>query len=479
MALSDGLRVRDYVDSDDEACKQLELLASQFQAYRGLVKMTIIHHQAFDAKASLFPAKLVLVCVDDTCGGAVCGVVAVAIKRAYVHGSLRTVGYVFDLRVSEAYQRRGIGLGLSREVERRCAAPALGVEYLYLSVNADNKKAKALYTRLGWRPASPRRLKFTLLYSPKAPSAPEQAAASRAGGVRRIETVDEALAVIDGAYAGRDLALPREDLRRLLHSELYLGTFVCDDGAGSRAALSLWHGATFTSFRPVRVFLTAQSWRVAGPAALVGAGAALVLGLTRACLAAYDSDSGAAMLAAAALVSTCAWATVVAARFAAWCRSRDAFRARAFAAVGTGPAWQPLMAAVRARVAEEARALGFTMLLTNSDIADPVASYDPSAPADAARAATGAERLLPSGAASDALARMPSDSAGAPAPADAAALPGGASRKRAATEFWHKLLAPSTAADDDAGDAQATDPAAAETLRPLAPDNFFDPRDMS
>ena len=204
--LSGGLRIRSYEPSDDEACRLLEVTASQFQHLGGLIKAAIKHHGAFDAKAYQFVDHVLIVCVDDAQQGAVCGVIVVAIKQAWVHGKVRRCGFVFDLRVDERWQRRGIGEALAREAELRSAQA--GVDYLYLSVNRSNAKALRLYQRLGWSVASARRLVFTLLLWPPSAAAADMSAAAAGGGVRAC-TREEGVALAAAHYASRDLGLVR------------------------------------------------------------------------------------------------------------------------------------------------------------------------------------------------------------------------------------------------------------------------------
>lgn len=104
--LDPKLRIRPYEPRDDEGCKRLEVVASQFQAFRGLVKSAVVHYGPFDAKALQFQKSLLLVVTDDDLPGAVVAVIAVAVKRAWLQGAFRNVGYVFDLRVDESHQVR-------------------------------------------------------------------------------------------------------------------------------------------------------------------------------------------------------------------------------------------------------------------------------------------------------------------------------------------------------------------------------------
>lgn len=211
------VRFRDYEAGDDEACKRLERTASQFTFGFGLFAAAIVHYGSFDAKVRQFGRSLCLVCCleeDDT----VCGVIAVAIKEAWVHGAMRTVGYVFDLRIDGRYQGHGLGKRLAREAERRSEQE--GCDLLYLSVNGDNVKALRLYAGLGWVRATPRRLSMRPLLLPP-PSAPLPAGT---GPVRRL-AADEAAEMTSAHFAARDLGPSRREWARLFASPLYLGTF--------------------------------------------------------------------------------------------------------------------------------------------------------------------------------------------------------------------------------------------------------------
>ena len=213
------MRIREFETRDDEACKALEVTASQFQGLGGLIKAAIVHHKSFDAKARQFGESLVLVADDEH--GLVCGVVAVAIKHVYVHGAQRRCGYVFDLRVSSTHQGRGLGKALAQEAERR--SEELGLELLYLSVNSSNDKARRLYTGMGWRPASRRILKMQpLLFPPHDVMAPL---------VELLEP-SAALDLTARFYEARDLAPSASGFSKMFASDLYLATYTCSDGAG-------------------------------------------------------------------------------------------------------------------------------------------------------------------------------------------------------------------------------------------------------
>ena len=148
------LVIAEYTDADDAACKELEISASQFTGLGGLIKAAIHHHGTFDAKPRLFDDHVVL---TAKWSGEVCGVVAVGIKDMYVHGRERRCGFVFDLRVGALFQRRGIGAALTTALEARCKEWH-GVDFLYLSANNTNSKARSLYSKQGWSKASRRAL---------------------------------------------------------------------------------------------------------------------------------------------------------------------------------------------------------------------------------------------------------------------------------------------------------------------------------
>lgn len=417
--LSPGLVLRTYGTEDDAACKALEISASQFQSFGGLIKAAIHHKGKFDDKPRQFDDYILLACEDKSKNGHICAVVAVAIKTALVHGSQQRCGFVFDLRVEEAYQKRGIGKAITKEAEKR--AEARGCTYLYLSVNNDNRKARALYTSAGWTLASRRALVFQPLVCVRPASAMDAEVAAVGGGVQLLEAV-EALALVTAHFAKRDLGLSASEFKVLFASHNMLGTFAASDGHGSRAVLSLWHGSSFNSFKPVRLLLPMSTWaRLRVPLGCCGgllvgyAAYAMLLAapgpLTRLLV-------GAGFLAGAAAVGFM-WNFL---------RTRTAFRARAFAPIATGPNWQPLMRAVHAHVLGEARKRGFGVMVINEDVSSPLTST---------------------------LVRMD---------AKGEAKKGGA--PRSPTSFWQKALQ-STPGSNGSG-----------VMPSLQSDAFFDPRDI-
>ena len=148
--------IREYRTSDDDKCRDIERHASQGSSNplaRLLLKAQFTHSQAFDAKANQFERGHVIVC-EDIADGAIVGVVMIGIKHGWLCGRKQTLGYMFDLRVHERVQRGGLGTRLCEAAEAKCLAD--GVDTLYLSVNEPNKKARALYNRLGYSECSRR-----------------------------------------------------------------------------------------------------------------------------------------------------------------------------------------------------------------------------------------------------------------------------------------------------------------------------------
>lgn len=358
--LPEGLVLRDYEPKDDAGCRQLEVTASQFQGFGGLIKAAIQHKNSFDTKPRQFVQHLLLVVVDERANSAVAAVVVMAIKNAFVHGAVERCGFVFDLRVAEPYQRQGIGKALTSEVEKR--AISIGVCYLYLSVNNSNKKARSLYASQGWTQASSRSLLFKVLISQPRKDAAALEAASKGGGVLKMER-GKALALATEHFARRDLGLTAAEFERLFASESYLGTWVAEDGAGSLAALSLWDGSKITTFTPINLILPMAWWARLSPlpSLLAAAGAA---GVASALLRAAPGP-----LVQSAIVAGCILIGVKVVSFWHWWNSRKGFRARAFAPCVSGPQWKPLMRAVHAQVCTQARELGFATIVINEDSA--------------------------------------------------------------------------------------------------------------
>jgi len=371
--MSDGLLIREYQPSDSEACLQLEISGSELRFGGGLISAAFWHYQDFAAKARQFSAHLIFVCEDVRAGSAICGVIAVAIKQLWAHGEEVLCGYVFDLRVDSAYRKRGIGSSLT--VAAETGAKDLGVKYFYLTVNGSNLVAQKLYTRLGWVRASRRCLIFRPLLLPVYTSRRDASMAARRGCVRQL-TKEEALNLVCAHYARRDLGLSRAEFERLFESPNLLATFAATDAPAasdqspgcSTAALVLWNGSTLTGFKAVRFFLPIDVWTKLSPLAP----AAFALVITSA-LGILWAGAAQTFLSKFACIGTVLSAVTSLIGYE-WARSRTAFRARIFAPVAEGPAWEPLMRVVYEAAYSEARARGFATIVINIDEDSPVAS---------------------------------------------------------------------------------------------------------
>eukprot|EP00978_Attheya_sp_CCMP212_P013994 scaffold35402_cov49-Attheya_sp.AAC.1 len=170
--LPSNLILRSYRPEDHDACEWLEVRANQFRNSK-LDKLPIVgnlllglkerlvqvhqgHPKGFDARAKTADDHEIVVCEDLEEDGSrrVIAVVAVNIRSVLWKGVTIRVGWVYDLRVDQDYQRQGIARVLSQDLERRCLEK--GVSMLHLTVNLDNTKAKCFYQALGYQHASHR-----------------------------------------------------------------------------------------------------------------------------------------------------------------------------------------------------------------------------------------------------------------------------------------------------------------------------------
>jgi len=225
-------------EEDEEACELLEERANQFKNTRlrnvhlvggllyrlqeDLLQVHMSHgDRGFDARAKTGADDYeVIVCeVDDDDNGdekkrkKIVAVVLINIQTVvWDDGSLMKVGWVYGLRVDQQYQRRGIGRRLSNEAERRCLDK--GVSLLYLTVNVENEKARALYGALGYQPASRRKQSAVFLANKeRAPNDDNDDIV-----VVRLSP-DTAASLLCRHYDKTDLSLPsRDDYVKLLSS---------------------------------------------------------------------------------------------------------------------------------------------------------------------------------------------------------------------------------------------------------------------
>ena len=250
----DDFIVRDFVAADDAACKELENSASQVHLLNRTIRLAHLHYHRFDAKLEYFQRdkSFVLVAQDGhpICqdGQHICGVVAVGVKRAHVHGAQHLCGFVHDLRVHPSRQGRGIGRLLTMELEARCRAR--GVDVLYLSVNRDNRRARRLYSRVGYTAASSRVLLVQPLLLPSWPRS-----TAREGCTLKALTAAEATELLWRHYGRRDLGLDRAGYGELCASHFFLGCWILSDRDGSYASLSLWNGSELGGFAVIIIII--------------------------------------------------------------------------------------------------------------------------------------------------------------------------------------------------------------------------------
>mmetsp|Transcript_66028 Transcript_66028/g.123140 ORF Transcript_66028/g.123140 Transcript_66028/m.123140 type:complete len:425 (-) Transcript_66028:63-1337(-) len=245
---------REYVDADDAQCKDLEGRAMQGNRYPALdvflktfFRAGFEHQVTFDAKAKQYGEYAVHVAeVKET--GVILGVCCCILKKVWLYGEQHKVGYVFDLRVDEAYQGCGIGKNLTQRMEEVCIQR--GASHFYLSVNEDNTKAKCLYGRRGYGVCSERKPVQYLLMAPV-----EEVTDVKV----ELVSVEEGLRLTEDAFGKTDMT--PADLKQLFQSPLYEGTLVARSGS-SIAGMSLWNGSYFVGFRVTRFFLPVWCWQM-------------------------------------------------------------------------------------------------------------------------------------------------------------------------------------------------------------------------
>ena len=356
------MRIRSYRDGDSDSCKALEAKASQHQRIpllSDLFKAHIKHLADFDSKSKLF---------DDDDGsqheivvaemhGRVVGVVCVGVKPIFLRGVETLAGYLFDLRVDEAYQRNRIGSKLSAEVERRCVAR--GVKVMYLTVNGSNAKALQLYDKLGWKLGSRRRLLFEPLPFVKPP------ASSKHQLVQRIP-LDVFLAFVETNIRQADLR--PVNLRLMLERSSFICAWkVSSVGSTeeSAAVVSLCNGSLLSAIH-IEQFILPYSWwitpfgrflRIAIPMAAVALFLRFAVSLCS--QLPWWAQIGAA--AVSAFVGTWAWG------LASFVYNIKYLRARLVAPCAAGPEGVELLRVAVQHARSEARKLGFAVCVSNFD----------------------------------------------------------------------------------------------------------------
>ena len=285
-----NLTFRSYRPEDEEACQLLEERADQFKNPKlretllvgGLLKRLQDSIQVylsygprgFDARARVAEdCEVVVGEVENN----VVAVVLVNIQTVYWDGTLIKVGWVYGLRVDQEYQRRGIGRRLSEEVERRCLEK--GLSMLYLTVNVENERARALYKSLGYQPASHRQQSAVFLtvreHVPSdtvvVPISHETAALCTSQYCDKTDLslpTREAFANLLSSTdcEGTLLAVRKSDLpdnaQHLDEAELTLAVeaAISSGAISSYGGVSLWNTSATKGLRVVRLIVKKETW---------------------------------------------------------------------------------------------------------------------------------------------------------------------------------------------------------------------------
>jgi len=383
---SDGIVVRVFrpCSSDDAAAKALESRSSQHAhniLLSKLVKVHFKHLVAFDGKARQYDDSVVFVASDlaaedrnvDGEDGFVCGGICMGIKEVWLHGQRQRVGCLFNLRVHEDYQRRGVGSRLNEAAEQ--IAREREVCLLYLTVNSTNVKGRAFYTNHNYHTGSERALLFHPLVFVGCPRPVEgatirqlafsevaQVVDSFHGQNARIATACDLF--LTGGFGSLLEACPGKFLNA------WLTELDADGPDGSRAAIILWDGDGMTSFEVERIILPAWCWK--HPAARLCpmmVFSIMVLSYLR-WLARSPWPLGWSALAWAGALVSCLALGLVATAVVSFAFSRERMRARLVAPGMSGPHGLELLRSLVQIAKAEAKQLGFVITISNMDIMD-------------------------------------------------------------------------------------------------------------
>ncbi len=133
--------IREATPADEDELRRLEDASPQGHGARISTERT-----TFFYRSSLFPRARVLLARD---GARPVGVMAYAIKEAYVRGELVPVGYFYDLRSDPSY-RRSMKRGLWELWKTvRDEATAAGARFIYGHVKGDNVDALRVFSKGG------------------------------------------------------------------------------------------------------------------------------------------------------------------------------------------------------------------------------------------------------------------------------------------------------------------------------------------
>lgn len=438
MPLTVNLKVRSFTDTDDEDCQLLEQRANQFGGSNqgGLIALLAKalfevfpgHPKGFAAKARLVDEYEIVVAEDTSLSPSkVIAAAVVTITSVTYAGSPTKVGWLFDLRVDEDYQRQGLGRALSDEVEKRCLARGVGM--LHLTVNRDNTKAKALYKKLGFQDMSLRAPRVAVMHRPAklrrdfivlrlwgTKPAVSLAARLTAAAYRDVEMCPNpaehgftellSCELSEGTFIGvlrselEETALYKDKtnglavalsgspavLEHWAHTSAIIGAIERGE-LSSYAGLSMWNGSKVNNWKVLKVFVKKETW-LSGwfqgslcAAALVGLG---LWGLRLASQVVSISTWGPGGL----VFHIVEWLAFIGILFGAYksaeliafilSRDSNKLRARAHAPFQRGPSGLHCLKAVVAGSQSCMRSQGYGMWILNIDSAHPDSEALPS-----------------------------------------------------------------------------------------------------
>ncbi len=237
---------RAYEPADSEQAIALEEEASQHFNLFGLVGGGSIFGGDYDTKCRKFPDHVILLAeaIDNEMPEMkrVCACACLGIKEMYFNQRVVKAGILFDLRVSDKFQKRGIGSKLTNMLEE--AARNKGCEFFYLSVNARNNKAISLYNKTGYDIISERTIHTQMIQKQSIEDRNNMKVVKINGDLHKLNfhklTPDQAREHYQRFYKNKDLAVANFD--ELLTSREYIGTYAvtCDDNQANMVGLSLF-----------------------------------------------------------------------------------------------------------------------------------------------------------------------------------------------------------------------------------------------
>eukprot|EP01060_Flectonema_neradi_P021544 TRINITY_DN2925_c4_g1_i1.p1 TRINITY_DN2925_c4_g1~~TRINITY_DN2925_c4_g1_i1.p1 ORF type:complete len:432 (+),score=42.68 TRINITY_DN2925_c4_g1_i1:63-1298(+) len=240
--------LRRYEPQDDNHCKDLERTGSM-SGNRLFFAGNFIHKQSFVCKASQYGEYEVLV-IEDQSDSTIAGAICVSFKSVYLNNKIVKLGYMFDLRITSKHQLKGFGTVLSTAAIK-LSWEAHDADYLYLTVNTDNKRAINLYKKLQFNLISHRSPATSLLAF--------QLDITKADDFMVTDDPKEAHSWYREHWdpTSEDFALV--DMETLFSSPHYIKTFMLADGLSS-AGVSLWDGGGLTTFCVTRAVFPSWVW---------------------------------------------------------------------------------------------------------------------------------------------------------------------------------------------------------------------------